>query len=188
MKNPSVRRPLWSSTQKFRVRRVVDLCSQFWQAEERGRSDAGRGGGGRTRRRRGAGVRERERDEKRPRRPGVTKGWIWIWRVAQRGRRGWKDRRLVEQLASRQWHSGWQGPYNLPTSIRPAILSPTTYGSYVYTRMPYSAGKRNRHALPLIRISAGRLLNVRCIRTTFADIPNFFSFFICTKLPSSAGE
>lgn len=37
----------------------------------------------------------------------------------------------------------------------------------VYTRMPYSAGKRNRHALPLIRISVGRLQCspvFRCIR------------------------
>lgn len=101
-------------------------------------------------------------DEKRPCRPGVTKGWIWIWRVAQRGRRGWKDRRLVEQLASRQWHSGWQEPYNLlPPSL--SLLLPRYPLSIhlrflcVYTHMPYSAGKRNRHALPLIRISASRL-------------------------------
>lgn len=29
---------LRSSTQKFRVRRIVDLCSQFCQAKERGRA------------------------------------------------------------------------------------------------------------------------------------------------------
>lgn len=161
MKNPSERRPLWSSTQKFRVRRTVDLCSQFCHAEERGE---GVGGGaictartsGEWQEGKAWGWQGQERDEKRPRRPGVTKGWIWIWRVAQRGRRGWKDRRLVEQLASRQWHSGWQGPYNLlPRLTAPLVHHPPM--DPVCTRMPYSAGKRNRHALPLIRISAGRL-------------------------------
>jgi len=127
MKNPSVRRPLWSSTQKFRVRRIVDLCSQFWQAEERGAKWCGRGWRKSEEEREGEGERERERETRNaPRRPGVTKGWIWIWRVAQRGRRGWKDRRLVEQLASRQWHSGWQEPYNLPLSAPLSSLQPPT--------------------------------------------------------------
>lgn len=46
MKNPPARRPLWSSTQKFRVRRIVDLCLQFCQAEERERDAAVAEGGG----------------------------------------------------------------------------------------------------------------------------------------------
>lgn len=119
------------------------------------------------------------RDEKRQCRPGVTKGWIWIWRVVQRGRRGWKDRRLVEQLASRQWHSGWQEPYNLLPSPLSLLLPRYPLSIHlrflcVYTRMPYSAGKRNRHALPLIRISAGRLQCSPAYPVAFADIPRFF--------------
>ncbi|EFN63034.1 hypothetical protein EAG_05738 [Camponotus floridanus] len=48
MKNPPAHRPLWASTQKFRVRRIVDLCLQFCQEErERGAAAGWEEGGGR---------------------------------------------------------------------------------------------------------------------------------------------
>lgn len=124
MKNLSVRRPLWSSTQKFR--HSQDSRSMLAIPVDGGKGEKCSGGIERRERER-EGRRGEGGDEKRPCRPGVTKGWIWIWRVAQRGRRGWKDWRLVEQLASRQWHSGWQEPYNLLPP--PPLSSPSPISS-----------------------------------------------------------
>lgn len=138
MKNLSVRRPLWSSTQKFR--HSQDSRSMLAIPVDGGKREGKevRCSGIERDWEEGEGGREGRRETAVPTRryEGMD---LDLKGGTQRGRRGWKDRRLVEQLASRQWHSGWQEPYNLlPSPPSPFSLSSpspisslSTNGSYV---------------------------------------------------------
>lgn len=165
MKNLSVRRPLWSSTQKFRhsqdSRSMLAIpvdggkgegervrCSGIerdWEVSEGGQGGETRNG----------------RADQALRRDGFGfEGWHTTWKEGVEGSEvGW----AISEPSVAQWLTG---------AIQPTAASPLPFLSLllpryplsihlwflcVYTRMPYSAGKRNRHALPLIRISAGRL-------------------------------
>lgn len=129
IKNPSARRPLWSSTQKFRVCRIVDLCLQFCQAEERERDAAARRG------RIEGGGRETAVPTRRYEGMDLDLKGGTTWKEGAEGSEvGW----AISEPSVAQWLTGAIQPTaSLPSPLflpllPLVILSPSTYGSYIY--------------------------------------------------------